>query len=185
MEAIRPRTDRVVLLLLLFPDSEEEEQEQEEENANGICRDERRRFHPGGDPTGQYPHPQAGHDLAEAVSSQGEVADSRQRTHQQNIAQDGRTEFDGLVRGVDEPGAGGQFVHPALEDVHGGIGGLAANHPHRVHGPGVGDDLDSGIAVFLKNAQGFGRLQGFGERAELEADNQFYREAIALSKLRS
>jgi ABC-type multidrug transport system fused ATPase/permease subunit len=30
-----------------------------------------------------------------------------------------------------------------------------------------------------------GRLQAFGERAELEADNEFYREAIALSKLRS
>lgn len=32
---------------------------------------------------------------------------------------------------------------------------------------------------------GNGHLQAFGERAELESDNQFYREAIALSKLRS
>jgi len=32
---------------------------------------------------------------------------------------------------------------------------------------------------------GEGRLQAFGSRAELEADNAFYRDAIALSKLRS
>ncbi|MBX3284077.1 MAG: ABC transporter ATP-binding protein [Actinobacteria bacterium] len=32
---------------------------------------------------------------------------------------------------------------------------------------------------------GSGRLQAFGERSQLEADNAFYREAIALSKLRS
>ena len=32
---------------------------------------------------------------------------------------------------------------------------------------------------------GGGLLQGFSERAELEANNDFYRDAIALSKLRS
>ena len=66
------------------------------------------------------------------------------------------------------------LVHQTLTDLQGSVTMLII--AHRLSTLKTCDR----IMVF-----GNGRLQSFGERAELEHGNEFYREAIALSKLRS